>query len=125
MKNGTSPRPPSSPQTTLDTPAALLWMSAFILFGLLIVQASRLGVGNEALAGDSASSVGDLSALTVSDGDDQEILLVLDGREQQLFVYTISGGRMLNAPTVVDIDELFHSARGSSPEDTTPARRGR
>ncbi|MEQ9616704.1 MAG: hypothetical protein RLN60_01575 [Phycisphaerales bacterium] len=105
-----------------DLPAAALWMSAFVLFGLLIVQASRLGVGTQAIAGDSASSVGDVSALTVSDGDDQDVLLILDGREQELFVYTIQGSQRINAPTVVDLNEAFNNARGT-PESNS--RRGR
>ncbi len=66
-------------QSRFDLPAALLWASAFVLFGLLIVQASRLGTGSEALAGDSASTVGDLSALTLNDGDEKDVLLILAG----------------------------------------------
>lgn len=102
-------------RASFDTPAALLWASAFVLFALLIVQASRLGTpAGVALAGDSASSVGDLSALTASDGDQQDVLLILDGREQVLYVYSPQGTQRLQAPTVVDIDDAFNNARGTA-----------
>jgi len=109
-----------------DLPAALLWASAFVLFGLLIVQASRLGTGNAAFAGDSASTIGDLSALTLSDGDEKDVLLVLDGREQELFVYTLQGSQRINAPTVVNLKDAFNSARGTPTKGGgSSQRRGR
>jgi len=111
-------------QSRFDLPAALLWASAFVLFGLLIVQASRLGTGSAALAGDSASTVGDLSALTLNDGDEKDVLLILDGREQELFVYTLQGAQRINAPTVIDLNEAFNNARGT-PSGNGGARRGR
>jgi len=109
----------------IDTPAAALWMSAFVLFGLIVVQASRLGAGSEALAGESASRVGDLSAVTASDGDQQDILLILDGREEKLFVYTVrGGGQQVETPTVVDLRTAFNNARGTPVQDGD-SRRGR
>ena len=114
---------PHSQSSSLDLPAALLWASALILFGLVVVQASRLGVGTEAHAGDSASSVGDLSALTVSDGDQQDVLLVLDGREQELLVYTLQGSQRINTPTVIDLNDAFNNARGTP--DRGQSRQGR
>ena len=109
---------------TLDTPAALLWMSAFVLFGLIVVQASGLGAGTEAHAGESASRVGDLSAVTASDGDQQDILLILDGREEKLFIYTVrGGGQQVQTPTVLDLKAAFNNARGTPSQDGNSRQR--
>ena len=64
----------------LQLSPAALWASAFAIAALIIVQGSRLGVGNEARA-DLVASTGALTALTV-EAANEDILCVIDGRSE-------------------------------------------
>ena len=75
---------------------AALWASAFVIAALVIVQAGRLP-GNQAIAG-TASERGSYSALTVNSGqgpetNPNELLFVIDSREQALLVYEIEDAK--------------------------------
>jgi hypothetical protein len=77
---------------SVNTAAAVLWASAFLLTALVIVQAGRL-TGNPAYAAMTADS-NDFTLLTTTSGrggklDPNELLYVIDGRAEFLLVYEI------------------------------------
>lgn len=83
-------------RTPISAGAAILWASAFLLAGFVIVQAGRMG-GNAAHA-DMTGSSGDYTLMTTSagTGDDaapNEVLYVIDNREQVLLVYEIENAQ--------------------------------
>ena len=106
----------SSPLAT-----ALLWVSAFALAALVIVQAGRIP-GNVAQAAGAANQGGQgTSVITLNtglgpDSKPYEALWVLDGRGEMLFIYYVenanSGEKALLLRQAVPVPELFRVARG-------------
>ncbi|TVQ29955.1 MAG: hypothetical protein EA376_14325 [Phycisphaeraceae bacterium] len=103
-----------SPQRTgLDTPAALLWTSAFLIMAMILTQAARLGAGSPALAGNVAT-IGDLTVLTADAGDSEDILMVLDRRTETLLIYGARDRRDVELHQTYDLSRVFSDARGAS-----------
>lgn len=80
----------------IDTPAAILWASAFLLGGLVLTQAARLPA-NPAY-GSASSAANGFSMATVytgrgSDESRRELLFVIDDRAETLLVYEIEDAR--------------------------------
>lgn len=88
-----------------------LWASAAVIAGLIIVQASRMP-GDGAYA-EMVSSVGEYTVLT-TDGGNEEVLLVLDNRNEDLLVYKVKAQKELELFQKVDLDKLFIDARASA-----------
>ncbi|MBX3373772.1 MAG: hypothetical protein KF817_08045 [Phycisphaeraceae bacterium] len=89
-------QPTTRSRTDRRTPTAILWGSAVILGGMVLLQAGRMPV-NPAYGG-SALSGGDLTALTASmgrgrDTERYELLYVVDNRTETLLVYEIEDAR--------------------------------
>jgi len=81
---------------TSSTGTAVLLATAFLLAALVIIQAGKLPA-NQAHAGTSVASEG-FSLLTVDSGrgddlDPQELLFVIDSRDEMLLVYEIEDAR--------------------------------
>lgn len=89
---------------------ALLWASAFILLGLVIVQSGRVAAHwlvPEARA-DVVSRVADYTTATVYSGSGSEdILVVLDGRGEQVFTYRVKNKNSLEFVKRYDLATLF------------------
>lgn len=102
-----SPATESSPRLTS---AALLWASAFILLGLVIVQSGRVAshwLVPEARA-DVVSRVADYTTATVYSGSGSEdILVVLDGRGEQIFTYRVKNKNSFEFVKRYDLPTLF------------------
>ena len=98
-------------QPTLN--ANVLWITAIALSALLIVQLGhRLGAGpvvQSALA-EMVASVGDYSIMT-TDGGNEELLFVLDNRNEQLMVYRVDQQRVLSLIAREKLSDVFASAR--------------
>lgn len=103
-------------KTTINTGAAALWASAFLIGAMIILQAGRLP-GNVASA-EMSTNRGAYSLLTIDSGrgDDarpDELLYVIDSHDQLLFVYEIEdanrGGIYLRAGG--SLANLFANAR--------------
>lgn len=94
-----------------DAGAAALWASAFVIGAMIISQASRLGAGNPAYAGN-VSEVGDLTVMTASAGDNEDVLAVLDRRDEILYIYGVEQGRDLTLYQIHRVNELFQEAKG-------------
>lgn len=96
----------NQPRTDLSSGA--LWASAFVISALILVQASRDG-GTRARA-EMVSTTGEYTVMTTSAGND-EILVVLDNRNEQLFVYRVENQRSIQLHADEDLREIFSTAR--------------
>jgi hypothetical protein len=100
----------------IDTGAAVLWCSAFLLAALVIMKAGELP-GNPAYA-DMGVAAGGFTILTVDSGrgkdaDPQELCYVLDSRDEVLLVYEIENvqRRQILLRTGANLPVWFNNAR--------------
>lgn len=110
------------------SPSALLWASAIVLAGLIVVQLGRsqAPVGGRspdaALAaammgslGDGAvSRVGDYTVMTFSTGND-DVLAILDGRAEELFLYRVRNMAEFEFLGRENVPNMFVTARRLGP----------
>jgi hypothetical protein len=94
--------------------SSLLWVSAFVLLALLLMQAQPLlaqlgGGGGGHAQGGMVSQVGPLTVLTADAGGD-DVLLVLEGRSEELFVYRADRNGVQLQQRMA-IPKLFQDAR--------------
>lgn len=90
----------------------VLWATAVLLAALVTVQLGRGGsrpFEQEALA-EMVASVGDYSIMT-TDGGNEELLFVLDNRNEQLLVYKVDQQRTMVLLAREELDAVFTSAR--------------
>jgi len=93
--------------------ANVLWISAIALSALVIVQLGhRLGAGSveQSALAEMVASVGDYSIMT-TDGGNEEMLFVLDNRNEQLMVYKIGQQQSLVLLAREKLSDVFASAR--------------
>jgi|GEM_PF-1943918 len=85
---------PAAPTPDGAWPAAL-WASSFVLAGLLVARLAPTAAealaqpgdrGGTASAAGTISAAGSLQMMTLDAGND-DVVLILDGREEELFVY--------------------------------------
>lgn len=95
--------------------AASLWASAFVLAGLVIVQAGRLP-GQKAYA-DQSSTNDSYTLITANAGlggeEPYELLYVVDSRAEAMLVYEIEDARngRIVPRVATSISNLFRAAR--------------
>jgi hypothetical protein len=102
--------------SSINPGAAVLWAAAFIVAALILVQAGRLP-GSAAYA-EMNTRAGDYTLMTAksgrgSDADPDDLLYVLDSRDQVLLVYEIENAQSRRM-FLIDggsIDALFRNAR--------------
>jgi hypothetical protein len=104
--------------TQINSAAAALWASAFVILALIIVQAGRYpGVGGSAMANMVADrgsyTLMTCDAGTGGDADPDEILCVIDSREQMMLVYDVEDVRKkaILLRDGYNLDQLFIRAR--------------
>lgn len=101
--------------TTGDSASLVLWASLFVIAALVIVQLGRgggrslFGPAGEARA-DLVSSAGEFTALTFDDGS-QDVLVVMDGRGENVFVYQVKNQRTVEFLDRVALTDVFDTAR--------------
>jgi hypothetical protein len=102
--------------TTVNPSAAVLWASAFIIAAMVIMQAGRLQ-GNAAFAEMQADRQS-YTLMTADSGrggdiEPNEILCIIDSREQILLVYEVEDARQRQVylRDRYSLDELFTRAR--------------
>lgn len=88
--------------------SASLWASAFVLMGLLLLQAGR--IHENPAYGDMASRVGGFTIMTTEGGND-EVIVVIDNRNEDLLLYRVRQQRELELLQKLDLDRLFADAR--------------
>ena len=116
MNNQTTNHTSNSEQTPGTTrarrprfaPHAVLWASAFVLAGLVLLQAQRV-VGPVASA-ELVSRTGDTTIMTVS-GPSDDALWVLDERSEQLFIYAAQQRGGIELVQKLSLSTLFRDAR--------------
>ncbi len=90
----------------------VLWVTAIALTALVVLQLGR-GAGapfeQQALA-EMVASVGDYSIMT-TDGGNEELLFVLDNRNEQLMVYKVDQQRSMVLLAREELDGVFAAAR--------------
>jgi hypothetical protein len=103
-------------ENSISIPAAILWVSAFLLAALIIVQAGKLPQ-HSAYAAQSASA-GSYTILaadrgTGGDVEPDEVIYVIDNRDQVLLVYDIENiaDRRVILRDGGPLDTLFRNAR--------------
>lgn len=93
----------------------VLWVTAVALAALVVVQFGKSGgdkplpFEQQALA-EMVDSVGDYKVMT-TDGGNEEILYVLDNRNEQLLLYKIDQQKALTLLAREELDNVFASAR--------------
>jgi hypothetical protein len=108
---------PSSATPKFNSSSAALWASAFVILALIIVQAGRLpgNLANAAVQADRGSYTL-MTADSGKGGDEEpdEILCVIDSREQILLVYDIENARQggIQLRDGYALSDLFVQARG-------------
>ena len=103
------------PDSTTTTPArrfnpsaVSLWASALVILALVIVQAGRMDPGHLAFA--DVSEIGDLTILNADAGGGEDVVVILDRRDERVYVY----GLLNRNPELLvaeNLAELFTRAR--------------
>lgn len=104
-----------------DHSALWLWASAVVLVGLIIVQLGKVPPAQApgvALAEVSnmgeVSRVGDYTLLTFNAGND-DVLAVLDGRNEELYFYRVKNQTQLDFVARENLNQLFANAKRLGP----------
>lgn len=101
-----------SKQTSrIDTGAAALWASAFVIMAMIITQSSNARIGTAARA--DVTSVGSFTVTNIKAREDSDVLLVLNDAQEKLFIYGLEQGRSLKLLQAQDLPDIFTSARRS------------
>jgi hypothetical protein len=112
-------------------PSAMLWASAFVLAGLIVVQLGRspapvggAGMGGldavvsaamaAPMADGSVSRVGDYTVMTFSTGND-DVLAILDSRAEEMFLYRVRSMSEFEFLGRDNLPNLFATARRLGP----------
>ncbi|MEM8834210.1 MAG: hypothetical protein AAGD00_00185 [Planctomycetota bacterium] len=98
----------------IDSGKAALWASAFVIGAMLISQAGSLGESPAMAQSGNVSNIRDLVVLTANASNGEDVLMILDGRDEQLYVYGVSGNRSLELFEVQDVGEMFAQGRGNA-----------
>lgn len=95
-----------------------LWASAFVIAALVLVEAGRSPDGaahaDQAVAGSAGFSMVTAKAGVDDAGQAQEVLYVIDGRDEILYVYEIPSAtdRRIVFRASVHLPTLFTAGRG-------------
>ena len=90
--------------------SALLSASALLIAALIIVQAGRLLSGPPAQA-DLVSTTGSFTALTAEASNSNDILMVLDGRSEELLVYKVENQSAIELYKKYNVPRMMSEAR--------------
>ena len=99
------------PSGSAGAGAAALWASAVVVAALILTQAGRL-TGNQASA-DVATS-GALTVLTAAAGDSEDVVAIIDGQGETVYVYGVEQGRTVLLHQVYGLRDLFREGRGAA-----------
>ena len=94
------------------SPDALLWFSAFILLGLVIVQAGRVASHwSSAARADLVSRVGDYTTLTLNTQGSEDLLVLLDGRAESIATYRIVNQKQVELVKRYELPLMFSAGQ--------------
>jgi hypothetical protein len=115
MNTTTSSNTPAdapAPRAPLDAGAAALFASAAVVLALILVQLSSV-VGGAPANAQGVDRDSGVVTTTARASTDSAVLLVLDQRDERLYVYELENGRRLNLVDGEDLAELFASGSRS------------
>ena len=98
----------NSNDTVRLAPSSALWASAFVILAMIFVVAGR-GGGNTARA-EMVSSAGDFTVMTTQ-GQNEQILYVLDERSEQLLVYKVVRKNEVQLFQSLNLTQTFEDAK--------------
>lgn len=90
-----------------------LWASAFVILAMIVTQAGRIGVGSSSALAGNVSTVNDLTVLTAAGGDQQDNLVILDGRAERVYIYGVARQGGVQLFESYDLKQLFRDARSA------------
>lgn len=96
-----------------DRSVGALWASAFVLAGLVLTVASGLPRAQSQTAG-TVSTVGELTVLTAPTGAGEDVIIVLDGISESVFVYGMLNRNAIEIHQTYDLHRLFTDARSGA-----------
>ncbi len=91
---------------------APLWASAIVVLALILTQAGRGAAGSIAKA-EMVHGTGGYTIMT-ADGGTDDVLLVLDNRNEELFVYQVANQRSVDLKERLSLTKLFADARAAA-----------
>ncbi|RMH14232.1 MAG: hypothetical protein D6695_01830 [Planctomycetota bacterium] len=98
--------------TSKNAARLTLSITAAVLFALIMLQ--TLGMPAKTAQAGLVSKTGGYTMLTVNGGRPDELLFVIDDRNENLFVYSIEGGRIIELQARESLPEMFTAARAQS-----------
>lgn len=94
------------------SPNAWLWASAFVLLGLITLQAGRFSP-SQARA-ELVSRAGFLTAMTVDIGNSESALMVLDHQAEELLIYKVEAQSRVEFLRKYTLPKVFSEARAKA-----------
>jgi len=87
-----------------------LWASAFVLAGLVVMQAGRLGAGTQAQA--DVVNFGGVTLLTADTGANEDVVMVLDDATDSLLIYGVENRNRVELYQNIRLTDLFSQSPG-------------
>ena len=91
-----------------------LLATAMLLTAGILLRAGGAGdsLWESSASADMVSASGDYTAMTTSTGS-EEMLFLIDGRNESLMVYRVQNGRLVQLEAQQDLRSLFSTARAA------------
>lgn len=104
--------PRQSASSPASSPATALWASAAILAALLIVQAGKTLPGPSLALAEMVATRDGFTAMTTTSSGTEELLYLLDERDEKLLVYRVQNNRRIEQLANIDVRRMFLDAAG-------------
>jgi hypothetical protein len=104
----------SAKKSDAPTLRAVLWATAMLLAAGILVRAGGWGEmpWDRSASADMIGASGDYIAMTTNGGV-EELLFLIDGRNEMLMVYRVQNGRQVQLVERQDLRNLFTTARAA------------
>ena len=101
-------------RNTGDRPTlrGVLWATAALLTAGILLRAGGGSFFEQSAAADMIGASGDYTAMTTNGGV-EELLFLIDGRNETLMVYRVQNGRQVQMMERQDLRSLFTTARAA------------
>ena len=90
----------------------LALLGSAVVIAALIVAAGGRGLVQPATA--DVTAIGSQTMLNLRTGTDEDVVVLLDGREERLFVYQVQNQKDLKLVSSEDLRDLFTKAKAAS-----------
>jgi len=103
---------PTSTRQRINPSIGALWASAFVLAGMVVLQAGRIGGGTQAHA--EAVQFGEMTLISADAGSNKDVVLVLDDKSDALLVYGIENRDRVELYQNLKLSEFFVQAKSQN-----------